>query len=141
MSSVPVPSIKKKPIIIVRKTPTVPVTEVKNLDIEPKGLIGKRKDDLKELITKMEGININHSLQSYNIKNKVDDINNLIVKDDNESLMDFEIRKQLSFHILNNKKYEMSNITAVIISRVIMNKIKYNCNYEKDVEDFITNIV
>lgn len=65
------------------------------------------------------------------------DINNIIVQDEYESDIDFEIRKELTLKIANNKYYPLNNMTTVVVGRMLCNKMKLGVTYEDDVENLL----
>ena len=66
------------------------------------------------------------------------DIHDIIIKDEYELDIDFEIRKKLTLLLYNNNYYKLNNTTAVEIARLYMNKIKLGITYNDEVETILT---
>lgn len=68
------------------------------------------------------------------------DINNIIIQDEFESDTDFEIRKDLTLKIANNKYYPLNNMTTVVMGRMLCNKMKLGVTYDDDIENILEMI-
>jgi hypothetical protein len=72
------------------------------------------------------------------------DITNIIIQDDYESDYDFQVRKDITLKIHNNKHYPLNNIMTVTCGRMLCNKMKLGVTYSPDVEkvlDMITSYI
>lgn len=72
------------------------------------------------------------------------DITNIIIQDEYESDYDFEVRKEITLKIYNNKHYSLNNMMAVTCGRMLCNKMKLGVTYSPDIEkvlDMITSYI
>lgn len=65
------------------------------------------------------------------------DINHLLVQDQYEDDTHFNKRKEFTLKIA---EYNVNPMTAIVLGRMMMNKINLNVTYEQDVEDFLSKI-
>lgn len=69
------------------------------------------------------------------------DINTLIIQDEHESDIDFNIRKELTLKISNNMYYPLNNMTSIVMARMLCNKMKLGVTYDDEVEIILEKII
>jgi len=71
--------------------------------------------------------------------NKNANLQDIIVRENSETNKEYEIRKRLSFAIY--RKYEINPMACVVLSSMILKKIRYGLFYEPELETLISEIL
>ena len=99
-----------------------------------------KKYDSKEIdliLQNMPGINISDNPVNYQREN----IDDLLQKESQESLKDFNIRKEITLKINNIKDPKIKNSTCVVIGLMITKKLRFGIKYEENIENLIKYIL
>lgn len=99
-----------------------------------------KKYDSKEIdliLQNMPGINISDNSINYQ-RESIDD---LLQKESQESLKDFNIRKEITLKINNIKEPKIKNSTCVVIGLMITKKLRFGIKYEDNIENLIKYIL
>ena len=127
-----------KKIVLLKKSDTAAAGAA---SVKPMGLTKKEKLTINDLILKMPGININNSAASGQEPGGVEDLDNILTLDENESLYEFEMRRKLTWSILQLDKYNLGTPTAVVLARLLLNKANLDGHYSREIEDVIVEIL
>ncbi len=69
------------------------------------------------------------------------DIHDIIIQDEYETVEEFMARQNITLKIATIEEYELNPVSAVVIGRMIMNKIKLGVTYDAHVEQLIEKLL
>ncbi len=69
------------------------------------------------------------------------DIHDIIIQDEYETVEEFMVRQTITLRIATIEDYELNPMSAVVIGRMIINKIKLGVTYDPHVEQLIEKLV
>lgn len=69
------------------------------------------------------------------------DINDIITQDEYESDAEFLVRRRITLKLASLEEYEMNPMSAVIVCRLMVNKVKLGVTYEPHVEELLEKLM
>jgi hypothetical protein len=117
VTGIPKPMVTKSPIqIALGPRPSIPVMTVK----------------IEELVAKMPGVTLsNQDKLKINPQSSLDDI---LIKEPDESDGDFEARRVLTMKISNITEFQMNNVASVVVAHLFMKKARIGVSYDDETE-------
>lgn len=97
------------------------------------------KTNINEIIAKMKGVTVTGV--SAATPNVAADLKDMLQKESDETIDDFEYRKVLTEKISTIPNVSLNNVTCVTLGLMIMKKAKLQVNYDSDIESVITYIL
>jgi len=94
-------------------------------------------EEIEMILQKMPGINISNNPIDYERQ----DIYDLFCKESQESIKDFNIRKDITLKIYNIENPKIKNSTCIVIGLMIAKKLRFGIKYEDNVEILIKDIL
>lgn len=128
-----------KPIKELIPIPRLPGMNLSKQIAEPPKKLTKvyNTEEIEEIIKQMPGINLSNKLINY----EREDITDLLEKEAQESLKDFNVRKEITIKISNIKKVEIKNSTSVVLGLMIAKKLRFGIKYDENIEVLIKDIL
>lgn len=114
---------------------TILPTTQQNLATETKRPTKSRTVNVAVILEKMPGISISGNTPAPTRVSA--DINDILQKEADETLEDFEARRILTLKLVSIPDYKLNNSTAVIAGLIMMKKSKLGITYDNDVESAI----
>jgi hypothetical protein len=109
------------------KSPLIPVVQPKT---------AAPAVDVEALLAKMPGITVLGVSQTQGqVPANVED---LLIKESDETSEDFEARKQLTMKLASIPDYKLNNATAATVAHMMMKKTKLGVTYDHDIESALT---
>jgi len=93
--------------------------------------------EIETILENMPGINVLTNPINYDREN----IYELLQQESQESLKDFNVRKEITLKINNIKEPKMKNSTSVVLGSMITKKLRFGIKYDDTVEILIKDIL
>jgi predicted DNA binding CopG/RHH family protein len=128
-----------KPIKELIPIPRLPGMNLSKQTVEPPKKLTKvyNTEEIEEIIKQMPGINLSNKLVNY----EREDITDLLEKEAQESVKDFNVRKEITIKISNIEKVEIKNSTSVVLGLMIAKKLRFGIKYDENGEVLIKDIL
>jgi len=124
--------------------PITPMPQLKGI-ILPKQKIEPPKKNVKQysteemelLLEKIPGINVSTNTISYDRL----ELSDLLEKEAQESVKDFNTRKEITLKIARINNPVIKNNTCIVLGLMIAKKLRFGIKYDEDVETLIKDIL
>lgn len=126
-SIVPIPQLKG--IVLPKQKPLIvlPKKNVRKYDAE----------EIELILQKMPGINVSDNPINYDRQNIYD----LLEKESQESIKDFNIRKDITIKIHNIENLKIKNSTCIVLGLMIAKKLRFGIKYDDNTEILVKDIL
>ena len=129
---------KIKPIVPIPQLKGILLPKPKQLIELPKKTVKKYStEEIETLVQNLPGINISDNPIDYNRS----DISDLLEKEAQESVKDFNMRKDITLKINRIENPKIKNYTCVVLGLMIAKKLRFGVKYDDDTENLIKDIL
>lgn len=107
------------------------------IELPKKNVKKYSSEEIDNILQNMPGINVTNNPINYDRK----DIYDLLQKEAQESVKDFDVRKSITLKIADIKDPKLKNTTCVVIGLMIAKKLRFGVKYDENVEILLRDIL